>query len=154
VLETRDEPAGPLRRRVEAVPGGEAVATAWVDAARDEPCRAVPFGDRVRCAPTLTSGRAAVYADAACSRPLGYARSDRCPERFTWDVDGGACPLRYRIYAMGARYTGPVFVQSLDRTVDPPPRICTSHTPSATEVFFTLTEIPASDLPELTIVVD
>jgi hypothetical protein len=55
---------------------------------------------------------------------------------------------------MGARYTGPVFVQSLDRTVDPPPRICTSHTPSATEVFFTLTEIPASDLPELTIVVD
>jgi hypothetical protein len=152
-FDVSDETTGQLRRRGQSLAGQPSLLTGWVDADRNTPCRAIRFGDKVRCAPVPVAGDAIAYADAACTTPLGLFQG-RCPDAYTFNVDESSCPVRLRIFAVGARSTGPVFVRGLDSTVDPARITCSPYTPQPTDAVHELTPVPETDLPELTIVVD
>jgi len=153
VVDTSDESGERLRRRQQTSPGAPSLSTTWVDAVRDSPCRATRFGDAIRCAPLPGAGAAVVYGDSACTSTLAIFQ-DRCPDPYTFNIDRSACPGRVLVFAVGGRYTGAVFAQSLDRSVNPPRVTCTPYTLLDTDTVHTLTAVPETDLPALTIVVE
>lgn len=143
-IATKDEGTDRLRVRAFTAASGERLQGAmFFDAQRNEPCAAgVAADDKLRCLPSV-SGLTGVagYKDAACKEPV-LARAKGCtPPTFGATSVGLGCSSRVHYYAVGA-------VTTVTNLFGGSP--CTAQTVDTTSDYYALTEIPATDFPEVT----
>jgi hypothetical protein len=84
--------------------GGVAFVT-WFDSQLQEPCWFVPASDgENRCVPYFNPyASEGVFSDSACTQAATEVEDTCQSPRHAYRVDSTVCPMRYRVYSLGAK---------------------------------------------------